>query len=60
MKYTVIIVLWGLNQCNGGWQHSDFYINVETQEECLAIADDYIQLPFVVKAECQIQHIKER
>jgi hypothetical protein len=55
MKYIVLLTLVGFNQCDGDLQYSDFSIEVTSEQECFDLAKEYIELPFVVIARCEIE-----
>ncbi|AGH07431.1 hypothetical protein SUFG_00064 [Sulfitobacter phage phiCB2047-B] len=59
MKFSVFVILIGMDSCNGGLSYVHYYEDVVNQEDCIRIAEEYSELEFVHKAECTITHIKE-
>ena len=54
MKFTIFVVLLGADSCNGALVYSHYLEEVETQEECVSLASEYAQLPFVYSTRCSI------
>jgi hypothetical protein len=55
MKFTIFVVLIGVDSCKGGLAYSHYLEEVETQEECVSLAAEYAQLPFVYSTRCSIE-----
>jgi hypothetical protein len=54
MKFTIFVVLMGADSCSGGLTYSHYYEEVETQDECLSLAAEYAEIPFVYSTRCSI------
>jgi hypothetical protein len=54
MKFTIFVVLVGADSCNGGLTYSHYTEDVETQDECVSLAAEYAEIPFVYSTKCTI------
>lgn len=54
MKYSVVVILLGFSSCDGNRQTPNYTHEVATQEECFALVEQWLKLPFVLQATCRI------